>query len=206
MPAIPLNETPAELFDAAKWAAFVAMVGNPAKAAERLSWLEHGVFQHYRKLSASLPGERGDSARRELAIFDAKEELIAGLVSDLTSGRLVMTALAPPSPERKNVPPDIVRDLHLDFVRSTAGSKDFQFVAVQIDRSAERQQDDIRQAVLAWLRSDPDFAVKPKKVLQHEAEQHIAPHLPKRVFDAAYRQAFSRSRGRPRKARAEKAQ
>ena len=65
--------------------------------------------------------------------------------------------------------------------------------------AAERPRaSELLESVIDWMRARMVEGKSRRKILEHEAKTHFGDMLTDRIFDAAYKVVFNRSRGRPR--------
>lgn len=57
----------------------------------------------------------------------------------------------------------------------------------------------VYKACVSWLKNEKEAARSLRKQLQFEAQRRFGQALTARMFNAAYREAFEHTRGRPRK-------
>jgi hypothetical protein len=199
---IPLPAAPEHFFQD-KWNEVVSSLGCREKALHRISHSDHLTVVHMRRQVAQDQSAAGAKAREEERICDLIQRLTQEIGALLLNGQYVATGFQPPSIERVTIPPELWRDLTLDFEDGIGRGCGYTFTHIRIAKVPEipRQRSDVSGRLVAWLiERRARHGSELKKTLVEVAHREFGDEFTVRGFGAAYRQVYRRRRGRPRKA------
>lgn len=150
-------------------------------------------------------------ARRELAgresaavvalnrVAELRDELLADLKAKLQSGELVATGLLPQNPVPIPIPASLWPDLDVIIPDGNVKGAGYLFQRVRVGRFGSVAQS-LAARCRDWMRAQlPSLKKLAKKETLHLAKMEFGTELTVREFNAAYREIFRRSRGRPPK-------
>jgi hypothetical protein len=200
---IPLAAVPEHFFDQDKWNEVVSGLGSREKALHRISHPDHVTVVHGRRQVAQEQSAAGAKAREEERICDLIQSCTQEFGALLLNGQYVPTGFQPPSIERVTIPPELRRDLTLDFEDGIARGCGYTFTHIRIAKVPDipRQGSDVSDRLVAWLiERRARHGSELKKTLVEVAHREFGDEFTVRGFGAAYRQVYRRRRGRPRKA------
>jgi len=200
---IALAAVPEHLFDQDKWNELVSSLGSREKALHRISHPDPAALVYMRRQVAQQQSVAGAKAREEERICSLIQNFTQEFGALLLNGQYVATGFQPPSIERVTIPPELWRDLTLDFEDGIGRGYGYIFTHIRIAKitGISRQGFDVSARLAAWLierraRQGSEL----RKTLVEVAYREFGDEFTIRVFDAAYRQVYGRRRGRPRKA------
>jgi len=180
-PGIPLHDAPERYFDQEKWGEVLRAVGDRSVALALVSRSTYG--EHFR-LSDLANKIRSDFKRR------------------LVDGSIVATGCSLTSVEPATIPGSRCRDLQPDFVNDRLIGRSQTFLDVRVLDEAKLVEfthaENLLDRCIQWMQQRRREGESQRKVLYREASAVFGPDLASRTFDAAYKAAFSKPRGRPR--------
>jgi hypothetical protein len=191
-----LSEVPERFFDPCAWAEIQSYAGQRYNALAMLS--------------APVPEQNGDSwwgpiesseqFRIRSRIAQKARELAYQFRSRLCEGAYIAAGFFQGSASRVVVDPDLCRELWPWFATDRLCGLNLEFTHVRVMEAAERPgaSELLLKSVIDWLRARMVEGECHRKILEHEAKMHFGDILTNRIFDAAYKAVFNRSRGRPR--------
>jgi hypothetical protein len=191
-----LSEAPERFFDPSAWAEIKSYAGQPYSA---LAMLNAPVpEQHGDSWWGSIESSEQFSIRSRIA--QKARELAYRFRSSLCEGTYVAAGFFHDSATRVVVDPDLCRELWPRFATDRLSGLNFEFTHVRVMEAAERSSASERllECVINWLRARMVEGESRRKILEYEAKTHFGDMLTDRIFDAAYKAVFNRSRGRPR--------
>jgi hypothetical protein len=193
---ILLSATPERYFDSAKWNEYCSHYGDRLAALKELSTREPGIIGYYRQLAARTPD--GDYARRQEQAIELGKLMVTEFKEQLGRGALTATGFTSLAVERVKIPGERWSDLWLNFIENSAEGANLKFTNVRISESTAGGPDLLVRCI-DWLRKRGQEGESRRKILLAEAIDHFGCELTTRTFDAAYKTAFSKPRGRPRR-------
>ena len=200
---IPLAAVPEHFFDQDKWNDVVSSLGSREEALRRIGHPDHVIVVHTRRQVAQQQSAAGAKAREAERICNLIQRLTQEFGALLLDGQYVATGFQPPSIERVTIPPELWRDLTLDFEYGIGRGCGYTFIHIRIPKVPDipRQGSDVSGRLVAWLiERRARHGSELKKTLVEVAFREFGDEFTIRRFDAAYRQVYRRRRGRPRKA------
>jgi hypothetical protein len=200
---IPLAAVPEHFFDQDKWNEVVSSLGSREKALHRISHPDHVTVVYMRRQVAQQQSAAGAKAREEERIYDLIQSLVQEFCALLLNGQYVATGFQPPSVERVTIPPELWRDLTLNFEDGVGRGCGYAFAHIRIAKVTDipRQESNVAGRLVAWLSERrARHGSELKKTLVELAHREFGDEFTVRGFDAAYQQVYRRRRGRPRKA------
>jgi hypothetical protein len=200
---IPLQEVPGRFFEQERWLklkhAFAAerqrscMSCNETDALEALRPDPSGLFA----VARSAPTGTASPVAALNYIAELRDELLADLKAKLQSGEFVATGLLPSGPDAIHIPPELWTDLVVNIPDGIAEGAGYRFQRVRVGRSGPVAQT-IAARCTDWMKAQSaSFEKLTKKVILHRAKKELGAELTVHAFNAAYREVFQRSRGRP---------
>lgn len=196
---IPLSKAPEHCFDRGKWAAFIGECSTREQALHALA-PEDGCFVWLRRTAAGGIGQVAAEAGRDEQLAETALAFVAAFRARIGAGELALTGLHPNSLQRVPISAELCPELVLDFVNDAAQWGDIKFARVRVCESADSQGKarDLVQECVDWLRQRASGGREAvKKSLLAEAKDRFGSTLTHRDFDAAYKQVFARTLGRP---------
>ncbi len=189
-----LSEAPERFFDPCAWAEIKSYAGQRYNALAMLS--------------APVPQQKGDSwwgsieSSEQFSIRSRNaqkaRELAYRFRSSLCEGTYIAAGFFRDSASRIVVDPDLCRELWPWFATDRLCGLNLEFTHVRVMEAAERPRaSELLESVIDWMRARMVEGKSRRKILEHEAKTHFGDMLTDRIFDAAYKLVFNRSRGRP---------
>jgi hypothetical protein len=197
---VALAEAPEHFFAQDQWDEFVSCCGDRKEALGRISYADHPSLILRRTELAQQPTSGGAKAREEERIYRLGQSLVEDFRAHLMSGEYIATSLQPPSIERVAIPAELHSELILDFKNNVEMGGEYNFKRVRIIKSARfvGRGTDVTTRIADWLaKSRTQRGEELKKTLLDAARHEFGDECTSRAFEAAYRQIYSRRRGRP---------
>jgi hypothetical protein len=211
---VALRDAPERFFDPALWNEYISLPFSRENLLEGLGqrpnpnddFLIREAKRHV--LVLALP----TIARR----LELKRTMVEEFRERLATGKLVATGFYSFAMERVTIAAERWRDLWPDFINDKAASDTMVFTGVRVsepaaaadapspslsDASAASTKPSlsVMQRCLDWMRQRAQEGESRKKVLQKEGKELLGNELTTRIFDSAYKEIFSKPRGRPPK-------
>jgi hypothetical protein len=202
---IPLHDAPDHFFDQAKWNEFLSFFESRQPALEQISRVEPGLIVFQRREAAKRSGPGAAEARKGDHIAELGNALVADFKERLITEKLVATGLSSLAVARINIPGERWPELWPNFAedKATGGQLEFTKVRVFEPIAVRTSAADLLDSCIDWLQNRRLAGESRRKVLQTEAIKHFGTTLTTRIFDAAYKAVFFKTRGRPRTTRPE---
>jgi hypothetical protein len=208
---IPLNRAPEILFDQQIWQAFQSYFDSNEIALERISYPPQiPGWAYHREGDQQLPASIKD---RDQIVGEARDlavALLRGFQDLLLRGEVVAHGIpnrGAGGTRQEVIPADNWRRLWPTFLHNYAMA----FTRPGDDSCGRYDEiilnvDDVKQRtaeLTAWctrfLRRRQAVGESRRKILQAEASLAVGSPIPARIFSAAYKAVFKKTRGRPRK-------
>jgi hypothetical protein len=203
--AVLLHETPERFFNSACWSKYLAIhFGSRATALAELSQTEQPLLSLYRQELQERPWLNTPETLRSQLLASLKNDLLTGFAEKLVSRQLIATGYAASSAERTIIPAELWDDLCPDFTNDTAKGSGLEFTRVRLSEALEPSTLPILplDKIIEWMKQLARQGIDSRKELQREAKAQFGREFPARAFNAAYKGAFGRRRGRPPKTKA----
>jgi hypothetical protein len=188
---ISLNEAPGRFLDPNKWAELLTFASNDLLALTYINapYPEPDYPQEF------FWGRNG-SFDRAVRCYDFGRELLDQCRDLLIEGRLVAIGTRP-NGRRGTIKPIEWANLWPMFATNRATGPKNSFDDVQVIESSNEM---LSRECAAWLRQlNADILSQKKQTLFNLAQMDFGSKLTHSIFNAAYKAALGRSRGRPRK-------
>ena len=201
----PLNEVPLRLFDAQHWAAFVDLCGSLEKAIESLDHPDPNILVYLRQEVIKQGGPDALEADKDERRRHAQESLIDAFREQLASGRVIANGIASQIGTRVSIDSALCRNLEFNFSANSVRHASGSFTHIQIAHvdGHTDARDELIAKCIAWLKAEGS---KNKKTLVDKAREKFGKTLTTRIFNEAYKKAFSQKRGHPLGTRSKKQQ
>jgi hypothetical protein len=206
---IPLRKAPDIFFDQQLWELFQSYFETRQIAVERVSGLPQlPGFYYHREDDLILPAsykERWQVVEEAAALGEA---LLRGWQAQFLKKQIIATGIefGRNNSERVVIPPERWLRLWPDFANNLAMAQ------IKLDDPLCNRYDDIRltsdestraravilEDCISFLRQRQAQGEESKAVFEHGAKVRFGMPVPVRVFNAAYKVVFHKSRGRPR--------
>jgi hypothetical protein len=210
---VPLHDAPERFFDPALWKEFLSFYSTGESALEELGQRPRpGHDDFYLRQTQERPPTTPEfqAVVRRLKL---KRDIVEALREPLVAGKLIATGFGL-ALEQVTIPAGRWRDLWPDFIHDKATSDALEFTVVRISEPAAAPatppinlsepaappatpSPGIMQRCLDWMRQRAQEGESGKKVLQRDAKKLFGDDLTTRTFDSAYKEIFSKPRGRP---------
>jgi hypothetical protein len=208
---IPLRKAPEVFFDQQLWEIFQSYFETTQIALERISGLpEVPGYYYHRETDPTLPVSYKERWQTVQEATDIGKALLYGLRDQLLRKQIIATGteFEYNSTERVIIPPE--RWLHLwpDFANNMAMAQlklddplcgRYDDIRLTSNESASRARAVILEDCTSFLRQRRADGEETKGVLEREAAVRFGMPVPVRVFNEAFKAAFQKGRGRPRK-------
>jgi hypothetical protein len=206
---IPLRRAPKVFFDQQLWEIFQSYFETPETAVERISGLPQvpGYYYH-REDDRTLPVSHKERWQEVEEAADVGRALLHGLQDQLLKKQIITTGIefGRNDTQRVVIPPERWLRLWPDFANNLAMAQ------IKLDDPLCNRYDDIRltsdentraravivEDCISFLRQRQAEGEERKATLEHEVAVRFGMPVPVRVFNAAYKAVFHKSRGRPR--------
>jgi hypothetical protein len=198
---IALREAPEHFFDSGRWAGYLELFATRGEALAELSNPEKSILGFYRLCLGENPQLHSHETQRYARLASLKRDLMKAFREELLSGQLIANGHASQLPERITVPAELWQDLWPDFTNNTARSTNYLFMYVRVSKAAAQPAPTASplDEIVEWMRHLGEQGVDGRKELQRKVKTHFGKEIPARVFADAYKKAFQKPRGRPRK-------
>lgn len=193
---IGLNEAPGRFLDPNKWAELQAFAWNGLLALTYIN-APYPDPENPTDFSWGRDGTFDDALR----CYDIGRDLLSQCRRLLIERKLVATGIKP-NGTREMINPTDWANLWPMFATNRATGPNQAFDDVEIHESTALETSDEKMLLdcLNWFRvQDPEGLKQKKAALLHRARLEIGANLTHAVFNAAYKAALGRARGRPRK-------
>jgi hypothetical protein len=177
---MPLRDAPEHFLDPGLWTQYLPAFGNREIAVSFLSTLD--------------PSNQDERLFAVIGIY-----VVEAFRKELREGKIVATGLCALEVGRVEIPPDRWDDFWPDFIHNRTRFGSLEFTSVRVSRPTEQLASDVLTRCSEWILQQAKAGESQKKVLIVKAQAQFGAALTTRVFDAAYKQVFNRSRGRPRR-------
>jgi hypothetical protein len=208
---IPLRKAPDIFFDQQLWKLFQSYFETPQIAVERISGLPQvpGYYYH-REDDRTLPASYKERWQTVEEAADIGKALLYGLQNQFLRKQIIATGteFEYNSTERVIIPPERWLRLWPDFANNMAMAQHklddplcgrYDDIRLTSDESTRRVRAVILEDCISFLRQRRAKGEERKAVLEHEASVRLGMPVPVRVFNEAFKAAFHKGRGRPRK-------
>jgi hypothetical protein len=197
----PLSQAPEILFDQQLWNIFVSYFETSESAYERIGFPPNLTGYHHEDYATrcSISKERWQEIEEAAAVG---RELLRGLRRQFLKEELLATGIkrALWREIRVPIPPAEWLTLWPNFVgnwaMSTLGRYDEIYLSWKDDPKILNIE--LQERCELFLLKRQREGESRKKILIREAAGHFGGHLPDRIFSAAYKNIFNKTRGRPR--------
>jgi hypothetical protein len=197
----PLSRASEILFDRQLWAIFVSYFETPESAYERIGFPPDLTGYHHEDYAArcSISKERWQEIEEAAAVG---RELLRGLRRKFLKEELLATGIRRGFWREIRVPIPPAEWLKLwpnfagNWAMSTSGRYDEIYLSWKDDPKTLKTE--LQERCELFLLKRQREGESRKKILIIEAAEHFGGHLPDRIFSAAYKNIFNRTRGRPR--------
>jgi len=206
---IPLSKAPEVFFDQQLWELFRSYFETPQIAVERISSLPQmpGYYYH-REDDRNLPCSYKERWQEVEEAAHLGRALLSRLQDQFLKKQIIATGIefGLNNPERVVIPPERWLRLWPDFANNMAMAQlklddplchRYDDIRLTSDETT-RARDVLREDCISFLRHRRSEGEERKTVLRQETEDHFGTPIPVRVFDAAFKTVFRRTRGRPR--------
>lgn len=187
---IALRDSPRRFLDAEKWAELRSFAHNDLIALTYINapYPDEGTPNSF------FCGREG-SFEEALHCYQLGRALVQECRWLLLQRKLIATRPAP-NGKRINIPADAWINLWPLFATGRANGPGVMFEEIEIHQSDEYK---LEQDCVSWLISYPEVPVQKKVAVYCDARSALGKNLSHAIFNAAYKRAFARKRGRPRK-------
>jgi hypothetical protein len=209
-----LHDAPERFFDPALWKAYLSFYSTRESALEELGQRPRPGFDDFYLREAETRPPVTPEWHATLRRLKLKRDIVEAFRELLVTGKLVAKGLSPFALEQVTIPAERWRDLWPDFMHDKATSDALEFTGVRISEPAAAPATpslslselaaapatpslSLMQRCLEWMRQRAQEGEDRKKVLQGEAIKLFGDDLTTRTFDSAYKEIFSKPRGRP---------
>jgi hypothetical protein len=195
-----LHEAPEYFFDPPKWKEFLAFFENRQSAVQHVSQEESDIFAFFRREVSELPTPEGANAQQKENIAERGKALVSQFTELLKKEEIIATGFSSVSVERERISAERWSDLWPNFIEDKAKGKQLEFSKVRVlkPRVPRTAAAELLKNCQDWMQKRSREGESVRKVLQREAIETFGPDLTTRIFGAAYKAVFSKSRGRPR--------
>jgi hypothetical protein len=178
---IALSDTPSQFLDPKKWAELQSFANNNLIALTYIN--------------APYPGECEGPFERALRRYQVGRALLEECRRLLLQGKLIATRRTA-SGKQITIPADAWINLWPLFATGRANGPGVIFEQIEIYAKNTYK---LERDCIGWLTSHPEVATQKKASVYFEARLALGKKLSHAIFNAAYKQVFTRKRGRPRK-------
>jgi hypothetical protein len=197
-----LHEVPERFFDPVLWNEYLSISFYRSREASlaELGYPEPGLLGLVRLQLEERPWLHTSDTKLSQRRAKLRENLVSNFRGQLVSGKLVATGFSSFAAGRVTIPPERWHELRPDFVNDRAKGGSMEFTGIRIAEAAESPipSPDLLSGCAEWMKKRGQEGESRKKVLQRRAMELFGEGLTTRLFDAAYKQTFSKPRGRPR--------
>jgi hypothetical protein len=194
---IKLREVPATFLNAKKWDRLRSSTANKLIALCYLNAPYPDPTDPHDLLCGN-----GRSRKKAVELYKLGRSLLEDGRRLLQSRKLVASGIGP-NGKRVKIPTNSWFDLWPLFATGRANGPGIMPCGSRITfhdvKVYQTKRTKMEQACADWLSANPDAAI-PKKRAFHNARVKLGEKLSHRIFNAAYKHVFERSRGRPPKA------
>lgn len=189
--AVALRDTPAVFLDPKKWAELRSFANNDLTALTYIN----AFYPDRGNLSAFFCGREG-SFKEAIRCYQLGRALVQECRWLLLQRKLIATRPTP-SGKRINIPADAWINLWPLFATGRVNGPGVMFEEIEIHETDEYK---LEQDCVSWLISHPEVPSQKKVAVYYNVSSALGKNLSHAIFNAAYKRAFARKRGRPRKA------
>jgi hypothetical protein len=195
---IPLSKAPRIFFDHDKWTEYVGHFDNEETALMHLSSPPGIDFSWWKD---SLKPDETVRLHKE-RLFALKMALVQAFYRRLKDGSIIATGKSFNSVEPTPIAPSQWLWLWPAYASDRAIGPDIHYSDVMLSANAQprSRSAELTERCEMYLRSQYASGEIPKKeIIRNQVDSHFGIKVPVRAFNKAYRNVFSRTRGRPSK-------
>ncbi|SRR5258708_11874369 len=198
---IPLRKAPEILFDQQLWQIFISYFETPEIAYERIGEIPYltGYHRESDPIFSKNYMDRWQEIEEAAAVG---RELLRGLQSKFVKEELLATGIRRGfwRETRVPIPPSEWLRLWPNFANNWAMGTVGRYDEIQVSwcDNPNANKAELQERLELFLSKRKREGQSRKKILIDEAAEFFGGHLPDRIFAAAYKKIFNRTRGRPR--------